>query len=57
MFGPWFEPAADLPDVLKIGNMELSAHVTQAPVPIPGSMVLLLSGFGALIVSRRISRT
>jgi hypothetical protein len=50
-----------LPTPVEIGTwvnpletpVELNAHVDQQVVPIPGSLVLLISGLGGLTVIRR----
>jgi hypothetical protein len=52
-----FGPLGPLPDVGSIGTQEapllMTTTVTQAPVPIPGSLVLLLSGCLSLVTLRK----
>jgi hypothetical protein len=61
MYGPWFEPAGPIPAELRIGTdlapMELSAAVSQTPIPIPGSLILLASGIAGLAIRRKMSKS
>jgi hypothetical protein len=35
----------------------LTASVTQTPVPIPGSLFLLVSGLGGLVIRRKMAKS
>jgi hypothetical protein len=57
MFGPDWLPGQPMPAELRIGTalapLELTAVVSQNQVPIPPSLILLLSGVGGLVAIRR----
>jgi hypothetical protein len=54
---PFGENTGILPDSpLWIGEIQLNATVTQSPVPIPGSLVLLASGIVGLVAVKRRKR-
>jgi hypothetical protein len=50
------------PNGLQIGTsiadpLTLTASVTQTPVPIPGSLFLLVSGLGGLVIRRKMAKS